>query len=98
MRMFEETGIDHIGRRIVCNVYWYQEATLKVEEYQTENQKLRRGVRQGCVILPHLFNLYSGIISVGLQGRKGTSLEGVNNDNVRYPDDTVLVVDSAEKL
>ena len=98
MRTLEEIRVNDKDRRVVCNLYWDQEATVKVGEYQTEYQRIRRGVRQGCVMSPHLFNLYSEIISRRLQGREGISVGGVNINNVRYADDTVLVADSAEKL
>ena len=98
MRMLEEIGVDDKDRRVICNLYWDQEATVKIGEYQTEYQRIRRGVRQGCVMSPHLFNLYSEIILRSLQGREGISVGGVNINNVRYADDTVLVADSAEKL
>ena len=46
MMMLDEIGVDDKDRRVVCNLYWDQEAAVKVGEYQTEYQRIRRGMRQ----------------------------------------------------
>ena len=46
MMMLDEIGVDDKDRRVVCNLYWDQDAAVKVGEYQTEYQRIRRGMRQ----------------------------------------------------
>ena len=55
-------------------------------------------MRQGCVLSTDLFNIYSEIIMRDLVELDGNSLGGKTITSIRYPDDTVLISDSAEKL
>ena len=61
-------------------------------------QEIKRGVRQGCVLSPDLFNLYSEVIMRELVELEGIKIGGRNLNNIRYADDTVLVADSEDKL
>ena len=98
MKILDEVGIGARERRVISNLYWEQEAAVRVGEELTEYQGVARGVRQGCVMSPDLFNLYSEMVMRQLQDIEGIKIGGYNINNVRYADDTVLVADDAEKL
>ena len=98
MTMLEELHIDGKEMRFIRNLYWNQEAAVRVQEEVTRYQKIRRGVRQGCVMSPDLFNLYGEMILRELQDLEGVNIGGYNINHIRYADDTVLVADSVEKL
>ena len=60
-----------------------------------------KGVCQGCILSPCLFNLYAEYIirNAGLDGAQaGIKTAGRNNNNLRYADDTTLMVESEEEL
>ena len=52
--------------------------------------KIKKGVRYGCVLSPNLFNLYTEKIFREVEDMKGVNIGGVNTNNLRYADDTVL--------
>lgn len=100
MESLRRTGIDTKDMRIISNLYWGQKAVVRVEEKCSEPVEIRRGVRQGCVLSPLLFNLYSEDIFResldGIQG--GIKINGENINNIRYADDAVLIASSLENL
>ena len=57
-------------------------------------KKIKCGVRQGYVLSPHLFSLYSEIIMQNLEGYPGIKVGGHNVNNLRYSNDTVLIVEN----
>ena len=63
--------------------------------------KIRKGIRQGCVLSPCLFNLYSECIlqNAGLdEAQAGIRIAGRNISNLRYTDDTTLMAEGEEEL
>ena len=76
-----------------------QQLELDVEQ-QTCFQ-IRKGVRQGCILSPCLFNLYAEYImrNAGLdEAQAGIKISGRNINNLRYADDTTLMAESEEEL
>ena len=59
----------------------------------TSEFKVKKGVRQGCVLSPNLFNLYTEKIFREVEDMKGVNIGGVNINNLRYADDTVLLAE-----
>ena len=55
----EKAGIPELERRLVINLYWRQHAAVRWDGEVGREVVVERGVRQGCVISPLLFNLYS---------------------------------------
>ena len=63
--------------------------------------QIGKGVRQGCIWSPCLFNLYADYImrNAGLEGTQaGMKIAGTNLNNLRYADDTTLMAESEEEL
>ena len=59
-----------------------------------------KGVHQGCMLSPCLFNLYAEYImrNAGLEAQAGIKIAGRNINNLRYTDDTTLMAESKEEL
>ena len=86
---------------LLRNLYANQEATVRTGHETTDLFQIGKGVRQGCILSPCLFNLYADYIirNAGQDeaqvGRKST---GRNTNNLRYADDTTLMAESEEEL
>ena len=84
---------------LLRNLYAGQEATVRTGHGTTRWFKIRKGVRQGCILSPCLFNLYAEYIMLndGLdetQARIKIARRNINN--LRYADDTTLMEESEE--
>ncbi|CAH2219306.1 Hypothetical predicted protein [Pelobates cultripes] len=82
------------------NLYVDQEATVRTEHGTTEWFKIGKGVRQGCILSPYLFNLYAEYVirNAGLDESKAKiNIAGRNIKNLRYAD-TTLMAESEEEL
>ena len=67
----------------------------------TEWFQIRKGVCQGCILLPSLFNLYAEYImrNSGLEeAQAGIKIAGRNTNNLRYANDATLMAESEEEL
>ena len=100
--ILEHLDIDGKDLRVIRNLYWDQSAAVRIggelSEYNLIKRGIKRGVRQGCVMSPDLFNIYSEMILRNLENYPGVKINGVNIYNIRYADDTVLIADSEENL
>ena len=100
-KILKEMGVpDHL----ICllrNLYAGQEATVRTEHGTTDWFQIRKGVCQGCVLKPCLFNFYAEYImrNAGLhEAEAGIKIAGRNINNLRYIDDTSLMAESEEEL
>ena len=78
-----------------------QEATVRTGHGTTDWFQIGKGVRQGCILSPCLFNLYVEYIirNAGLEeAQAGIKIAGTNIIHLRYADDTTLMAESEEEL
>ena len=83
------------------NLYAGQEATVRTGHGTTDWFQIGKGVRQGCIMSPCLFNLYAEYImrNAGLEEEQaGIKIAGGNIINLRYTDDTTFMAESEKKL
>ena len=86
---------------ILRNLYSDQEATVRTRHGTTDWFQIGKGVRQGYILSPCLFNFYAEYImrNAGLQeAQAGIKTAGRNLNNLRYADDTTLMAESEEEL
>ena len=89
---------DHLTY-ILKNLYAGQEATVRTGHGTTDWFQIGKGVSQGYVLSPCLFNLYAEYImqNAGLdEAQTGIKITGRNIHNLRYADNTTLMVESEE--
>ena len=83
------------------NLYAGQEATVRTGHGITDGFQIEKGVRQGCILSPCLFNFYTEYImrNAGLdEAQAGIKIAGRNINNLKYADDTTLMAESKEEL
>src|SRR2546425_10969027 len=94
----EKAGIPDLERRLIINLYWRQHAAVRWDGEVSREVDLERSVRQGCVISPILFNLYSEfMIKEAMENVEGIKFNGINITDLRYADDAALVADKRNK-
>ena len=85
--------------RFLTNLYWEQKAVVKIGDDRSDWIKIEKGVRQGCVLSPDLFSLYSQLVMDKMEQLDGIKIGDRNINNIiRYADDTVLLADTEERL
>ena len=83
------------------NPYAGQETTIRTGHGTTVWFQIGKGVRQGCILSPCLFNLYAEYImrKAGLEeAQAGIKIAGRNIDNLRYANNTTFMAESEEEL
>ena len=86
---------------LLRNLYAGQEATVKTTHGTTDWSQIGKGVRQGCILSPCLFNFCAeyAMWNAGLEeAHAGIKIAGRNISNLRYADDTTLMAESEEAL
>ena len=100
-KIIQEMGTpDHLTC-LLRNLYAGQEATVRTGHGTTDWFQIGKGVRQGCILSPCLFNLYAEYIMRNArlnEAQAGLKIAGRNIINLRYPDDTSIMAESEEEL
>ena len=100
-KILQEMGIlDHLTC-LLRNLYAGQEATDKTGHGTTDWFQIGKGVHQGCILSPCLFNLYAEYVmrNAGLdEAQAGIKTVRRNINNLRYADDTTVMEESEEEL
>ena len=98
-KILQEMGILGYLTCLLRNLYTGREAIVRTGHGTTDWFQIGKGVRQGCILSPCLFNLYAEYImrNAGLEkAQAGIKIAGRNINNLRYADDTTLMAESEE--
>jgi len=100
-KILKEMGIpDHLTC-LLRNLYTGQEATVRTGHGGTNWFQIAKGVCQGCILSPSLFNFHAEYIrrNAGVdEAQAGIKIAGRNISNLKYEDDTTLMAESEEEL
>ena len=100
-KILKEMGIpDHLTC-LMRNLYAGQEATVRTGHGTTDWFQIGKGVRQGCILSPCLFNLYAEYIMRNArldEAQAGMKIAWRDINNLRYADDTTLMAESEDEL
>ena len=99
-KILKEMGVPDHPTCPLRNLYAGQEATVRTG-HGTDWFQIGKGVHQGCILPPCLFNLYAEYMmrNAGLEeAQVGIKIAGRNINNLRYIDDTTLMAESEEEL
>ena len=90
---------DHLTY-LLRNLYAGQEATVRTRHGTTDWFQIRKGVRQGCILSPYLFNLYAEYImrNAGLDETQSGIKIARNTNNLRNTDEVTLMAESKKEL
>ena len=92
-KILKEMAVSDHLTCLLRNLYAGQEATVRIGRGTTDWFQIGKGVRQGCILSPCIFNLYGEYImrNTGLEeAQAGIKIAGRNINNLRYADDTTL--------
>ena len=100
-KILKEMGVSDHLTRLIRNLYADQEATVRTGHGTTDWFQIRKGVRQGCILSPCLFNLHAEYIMQNVEldeSQAGIKIARRNINNLRYADDTTIMAESKEEL
>ena len=100
-KILKEMGIPNHLTCPLRNLYAGHKATVRTGHGTIDWFEIKKGIREGCVLSPCLFNLYAEYImrNAGLdEAQVGIKTAGRNINNFRYADDITLMAESEEKL
>ena len=99
--ILQDMGIPDQLTCLLRNLYAGHEEAVRSEHGTTDWYQIGKGICQGCILSPCLFNLYAEYImrNIGLEAAQaGVKISGININNLRYADDTTLMVESEGEL
>ena len=100
-KILKDMGIPDHPTCLLRNLYADQEATVRTGHGTTDWFQIRKGVRQGRILSPCLFNLHAEYIMRNARldkAQAGIKIAGRNINNLRYTDDNTLMAESKEEL
>ena len=98
-KILKEIGIPDNLACLLRNLYAGQEATARTGHGTTDSFQIEKGVHQGCILSPCLFNLYAEDIMRNAEldeAQAGIKIARRNTNNLKYADDTTLMAESKE--
>ena len=100
IEFLQKIGLDERDVQLIYDAYWNQETKMRIDDRETGWIPVKKGVRQGCVLSPLMYNLYSEMImkEVFEDREEGVKINGRRINNLRYADDTVIITESEEDL
>ena len=100
-KILKEMGIPGHLTGLLRNLYAGQDETVRTRHVKTDRFQIGKGVRQGCILSPCLFNLYAEYIMRNSsldEAQAGIKVTRRNINNLRYADDMTLRAESKEEL
>jgi len=100
MEILNKLGFDAKERRLINNLYNKQQVKIRIEDKESEPAYIGRGVRQGCILSPILFSIYTEAImrEAFEDSEEGVSIGGVKMKDIRFADDQVVIAETEEGL
>ena len=99
-KILEEIGLSDYLTCLLRNLYAGQEATVRTRHGKVDWLQIGKGVRQGCILSPCLFNLYADYIMRNAwleEAQAGIKIAERNINNLRNADDTTLMAEGEEE-
>ena len=94
-----EMGFSKHLIKLIQSLYHEQQAVIRWNNERTDSFKICKGVRQGCILSPHLFSVYTEKIMRDSNTEDfGINIGGRNISNLRYADDTALCADNYQDI
>ncbi|CAI9714781.1 Hypothetical predicted protein [Octopus vulgaris] len=100
-KCLEEMGTPLYLVQLIRSLYRNQEATVRTPYGDTDWFEIGKGTQQGCILSPAVFNIYAKKVkrNAGLEDNSiGVKIGGRNINNLRYADDTTLLVENNKAL
>ena len=98
MQCLDHIDMDWNDKWVIEKLYWQQMATVRFGDEYSEFFPIKRGVQQGFILSPKLFNLHTEKIFNESDELPGCVVGGENLNNFRYVDDTALLAESESAL